>query len=119
MNKWVYLKKDRNTSIILAKDSYKSVAVQILWHNDIIKPDAQGELVNHRNTFAVYTKSVFTHKVKDDKQLVKNENFKRDLADTIQSVKKYYDQILQLESMIDGSLIDYLNQNKEINTEKK
>ena len=123
--KEVYLKKDERNAILITPDNYKGVIIQVIRFATQLKPNHLNELVEHRVRYALWTKTIPTLDEEMAKQLEINpmaplkskegNQFKSQISKTIEEAKSYLSKIESLDEMIDGSMTDYLSQNRDIN----
>jgi len=126
--KEIYIKKNSRNAILITPDNHKGLVVQVIRFSTQLKPNVNNELVEHRVRYALWTKTISTiddHmlanldinpmaplKPKDGKQ------FKNEINRTIEEAKSYLSKIEVLDTMINGSMTDYLSQNQEINKDQ-
>lgn len=123
--KQVYIYKDQRNAIIITPDSYKGISIQVIRFVSQLKPNFSNELVETTTIIPIWSKTIPTIEPSAMDQFSKNpsmsikpvngDTFKRDIKTAIEESKSYLSKINSLDSMIDGSLNDYLSQNSEIN----
>ena len=123
--KEVYIKKDERNAILICPDNYKGLVVQVIRFSTQLKPNHANELIEHRIRYALWTKTIPT--MSDDmvQQLEVNplaplkpkdgNKFKSDINRIVEEAKSYLSKVETLDTMIDGSMNDYLSQNQDLN----
>lgn len=103
MKKQILIYQDPDNEIILSKDHYHGIVVQVVRKVDQMVNTNEG-LVNQRTNQVPFSKIV---KI--------TTTFKKDIDTAIGEAKYFISQILKQDEEINGMLNDYLSQNRDLN----
>jgi len=104
MKNQVYLYKDENKSIVLSKDHYHGVVVQVVRFVDQLQPGSNGELYNVKTNNVVFQVLVPI-----------TEDFRKLTAEAIKKCEAYIKDMTDKENVINGLLNDYYSSHKDLN----
>lgn len=104
MKKHVVLFKDEDNEIVLSKDYFNGVVVQVVRLVDQLKNTSEG-LVQTRAQNVIFFREA----------KVTSPNFKADVAAAIEQCRNHLQDIKKKDEEINGLLNDYLSQNRNLN----
>lgn len=106
--KQVYVYKDPDNQIVISKDHYHGVVVQVVRLVDQLQRTASGEITQHRTANVVLSQTVKL-----------DDNFKVSVQKAIEVAKNFITSIIKNDESINGLLNDYKSQNRELNEPDK
>ena len=109
----IYVHKDENNAIVLYRDSFKAISVQLIRFTSQQVPNAEGILVAQRRSIGLWRQDVPLVSEKGTK--IKPEIFRQKVAETISKARIEMAKIKKNDDVIEGVLNDYHSQNKGIN----
>jgi hypothetical protein len=104
MKNQIYLYKDDNKAIVLSKDHYHGVVVQVVRFIDQLQPGPNGELYNVKTNSVVFQVLVPI-----------TELFRNQTAEAIKKCEVYLQDMTAKDNEIDGLLNDYYSAHKDLN----
>ena len=104
MRKQVNLYKDENNAIILSKDHYHGVVMQVIRFVDQLRIGADNQLVHHKN-----------HNVVNEIIIKVGPTMRDDVAAAFAKSKTFIDEIKTKDNLIDGLLNDYHSSHRDLN----
>ena len=110
----VCILRDGPYSILLAKDNYKGIDIQVSMLMDVIKPNDQNELVNHRTQVVVYKNYIC---VQVENKM--NDQFEYHLSEGIKIAKQKVAELEGKDVIIDKIMDQYRSANEKLNGTEK
>lgn len=104
MKKQIILYKDENNSIILSKDHYHGVVVQVIRYVDQLIRTPENLLAHHK-----------THNVIQETIIKVSPSMREDVAAAFAKGKLLIDEIKKHDDQIDGLLNDYNSAHRDLN----
>lgn len=115
MKKHVYIEKDESNAIVMSKDHYKGLTLQVVRFVDQQVPNDSGELVTHRTMMVVHQENV---PLSIDNQEVYKQ-FDTLLKESIQRCKQKLADIRKADQKLDEVLSKTLEQHKALNDDER
>lgn len=111
MKKITYIEKDEHNAIVVCRDHFNGVVVQVVRFVDQIQPSGPDNLLTNVRT---------NHVVKSfEVRLKEQETFKDEVQSAIKKAKEYLGEIRRKDQSIDGVLNDLYSQHKALNDNKE
>ena len=110
MKNLVCIFKDDVYSIFLAKDNFKGIDVQVAMLMDTMKPNSEGEMVQHKTQVVVH-KSYIALSVDGQH----NESFEGHLSDAIKIAREKVFNLKSKDKTLDTILNTYRKANEKLN----
>ena len=110
MKNLVCIFKDDVYSIFLAKDNFKGIDIQVAMLMDTNKPNAAGEMVQHKTQVVVYKNYIA---LSVDGQ--HNESFEKHLTDGIKIAREKVFNLKSKDKTLDTILDTYRKANEKLN----
>lgn len=102
--KQVFIYKDEDNQILIAKDGFKGVAVQVVRLVDQLRPNHENQLENFRTSHVV-----------NQRVIPLDANFRANVKSAIEVAKEIVEDMKKSDQEIAGLMNDYYSSNREIN----
>ncbi len=106
----VCIQKDDVYSIFLAKDNHKGIDIQVGMLMDVTKPNAKGEMVQHKTQVVVY-KNYIAMEV--EKQI--NDKLEEHLTEGIKIARQKVSELKSKDRTLDKIMDQYRSANEKLN----
>jgi hypothetical protein len=104
MKKQIYIYKDENNSIVLSKDHYHGVVIQVIRFVDQLVRTQDNLLICHKN-----------HNVVHEVVIKVSPTIREEVAAAIAKSRLVIDEIKNKDNQIDGLINDYHSMHRDLN----
>ena len=109
----LYLYKDETYSILMVRDHWRAIEIQLLRYGPKRVSTSSGKILEERAPYLVKKWEISTYD--NVNQKVPADLFKREVSTKITAAKVEMAKLMELDTLMDGTFADYTYQAKQYN----